>query len=119
MGKDGYSQNAACSECVAVLGYKPVTVLSRGFDCTLNIRTLNATAKEGCPLCRSIVQCFRPGVAARFNKPFAAILPTDEDINITAQVLQAGSINASLVLIERDKRENRLEYRLARRNSSS
>ncbi len=30
MNEDGYSQNSACSECVAFLGYQPVVVLSRG-----------------------------------------------------------------------------------------
>lgn len=114
----GFSPLQACSECAKLLSFRKPHVLRQGYSCTRYLSLLHKSARDRCPLCRCILQDFRPSVAGKLGSPvLERVHPYETDISMHVAV--QGYKKASLVLRDIENPEGKpLFFTIARLSQS-
>lgn len=114
----GFSPLQACSECAKLLSFRESHALRQGYSCTRYLSLLHKSARDGCPLCRCILQDFRPSVAGKLDSPiFMKTHPYETDVSMRVAV--QGYKKASLMLRDIENPEGKpLSFTIARLSQS-
>ena len=107
-----------CFDCTLFLAHRQFSDLAAGFQCERDISALDCSTRSGCPLCRALLQKFRPTVASRLRLPVSVINAGETNLKLFVRVDSLGR-DASLIFKDLEQQEKELSYHIIRRNGSS
>lgn len=107
-----------CQVCLGIFERRSLqSITSPGYKVERSITSLYYSSKSGCPLCRAILQRFRPVMAAQLQEPYLTTSTDAETFVLHSQVLGLRK-NSRLVLHEEGNEGAVLEYRMVRQGTN-